>query len=156
MKQPEQRYQSAAELILDLQKVFLSPDGSYVYVNPLVDDSPTIQRNKEDITKIRKSLNKSGNRRKEDSTKDRIRINEENEEDEDYKDDKEMNPKLEKMILLITVLFGVLVGLCCILFYRKFIAFIPAIFWNNTAEYRTDNAGQNKSNDNGREKDRIC
>ena len=68
MKQPEQRYQSAAELILDLQKVFLSPDGSYVYVNPLVDDSPTIQRNKEDITKIRKSLNKSGNRRKEDST----------------------------------------------------------------------------------------
>ena len=44
MKQPEQRYQSAAELILDLQKVFLSPDGSYVYVNPLVDDYPTIQR----------------------------------------------------------------------------------------------------------------
>lgn len=40
-----------------------------MYVNPLVDDSPTIQRNKEDITKIRKSLNKSGNRRKEDSTK---------------------------------------------------------------------------------------
>ena len=115
MKQPEQRYQSAAELILDLQKVFLSPDGSYVYVNPLVDDSPTIQRNKEDITKIRKSLNKSGNRRKEDSTKDRIRINEENEEDEDYKDDKEMNPKLEKMILLITVLFGVLVA--CVVFY---------------------------------------
>ena len=115
MKQPEQRYQSAAELILDLQKVFLSPDGSYVYVNPLVDDSPTIQRNKEDITKIRKSLNKSGNRRKEDNTKDRIRINEENEEDEDYKDDKEMNPKLEKMILLITVLFGVLVA--CVVFY---------------------------------------
>ena len=26
MKQPEQRYQSAAEPILDLQKVFLSPD----------------------------------------------------------------------------------------------------------------------------------
>ena len=115
MKQPEQRYQSAAELILDLQKVFLSPDGSYVYVNPLVDDSPTIQRNKEDITKIRKSLNKSGNRRKEDNTKDRIRINEENEDDEDYKDDKEMNPKLEKMILLITVLFGVLVA--CVVFY---------------------------------------
>lgn len=86
-----------------------------MYVNPLVDDSPTIQRNKEDITKIRKSLNKSGNRRKEDSTKDRIRINEENEEDEDYKDDKEMNPKLEKMILLITVLFGVLVA--CVVFY---------------------------------------
>ena len=67
MKQPEQRYQSAAELILDLQKVFLSPDGNYVYVNPLVDDSPTIQRNTEDIEKFRKSL--TGTERKRDVEK---------------------------------------------------------------------------------------
>ena len=60
------------------------------------------------------------------------------------------------MILLITVLFGVLVA--CVVFYfiGNSLHLFPAIFWNNTAEYRTDNAGQNKSNDNGREKDRIC
>lgn len=114
MKQPEQRYQSAAELILDLQKVFLSPDGSYVYVNPLVDDSPTIQRNTEDIEKIRQTLNRSDSMRKKDLDKNRVRIKED-EEEEDYKDDESMSPKLEKMILVITILFGILVA--CIIFY---------------------------------------
>lgn len=107
MKQPEQRYQSAAELILDLQKVFLSPDGNYVYVNPLVDDSPTIQRNTEDIEKIRKSL--TGTERKRDVEEKKSQV------EEDYKDDASMNPKLEKLILVITIAFGVLVA--CIVFY---------------------------------------
>ena len=98
MKQPEQRYQSAAELILELQKVFLSPDGNYVYVNPLVDDSPTIQRNTEDIEKIRKSL--TGTERKRDVEKNRSRAEEEGDEEEDYKEDASMNPKLEKLITL--------------------------------------------------------
>lgn len=110
MKQPEQRYQSAAELILDLQKVFLSPDGNYVYVDPLVDDSPTIQRNKEDIEKIRKSL--TGTERKRDVEEKKSQVEE---EEEDYKDDASMNPKLEKLILVITIAFGVLVA--CIVFY---------------------------------------
>lgn len=110
MKQPEQRYQSAAELILDLQKVFLSPDGNYVYVNPLVDDSPTIQRNTEDIEKIRKSL--TGTERKRDVEEKKSQVEEEG---EDYKDDASMNPKLEKLILVITIAFGVLVA--CIVFY---------------------------------------
>ena len=113
MKQPEQRYQSAAELILDLQKVFLSPDGNYVYVNPLVDDSPTIQRNTEDIEKIRKSL--TGTERKRDVEEKKSQVEEEGEEEEDYKDDASMNPKLEKLILVITIAFGVLVA--CIVFY---------------------------------------
>lgn len=110
MKQPEQRYQSAAELILDLQKVFLSPDGNYVYVDPLVDDSPTIQRNTEDIEKIRKSL--TGTERKRDVEEKKSQVEE---EEEDYKDDASMNPKLEKLILVITIVFGVLVA--CIVFY---------------------------------------
>lgn len=113
MKQPEQRYQSAAELILDLQKVFLSPDGNYVYVDPLVDDSPTIQRNTEDIEKIRKSL--TGTERKRDVEEKKSQVEEEGEEEEDYKDDASMNPKLEKLILVITIVFGVLVA--CIVFY---------------------------------------
>ena len=113
MKQPEQRYQSAAELILDLQKVFLSPDGNYVYVDPLVDDSPTIQRNTEDIEKIRKSL--TGTERKRDVEEKKSQVEEEGEEEEDYKDDASMNPKLEKLILVITIAFGILVA--CIVFY---------------------------------------
>ena len=113
MKQPEQRYQSAAELIIDLQKVFLSPDGNYVYVNPLVDDSPTIQRNTEDLQRIRKSLTGTDYGRKRDDNRNRVR--EDDEENEDYKDDESIKPKLEKMILFITIIFGILVA--CIVFY---------------------------------------
>lgn len=114
MKQPEQRYQSAAELILDLQKVFLSPDGNYVYVDPLVDDSPTIQRNKEDIERIRKSMIQPEDGEQRESEKERLRTKDSSEEEEDYKDDESMSPKLEKMILIITIFFGVLVA--CVVF----------------------------------------
>lgn len=114
MKQPEQRYQSAAELILDLQKVFLSPDGNYVYVNPLVDDSPTIQRNTEDIKRIRKSMKTAEDGEQSEFEKDRLRTKDSSEEEEDYKDDESMSPKLEKMILVITIFFGVLVA--CVVF----------------------------------------
>ena len=42
-------------------------------------------------------------------------MEEEGDEEEDYKDDASMNPKLEKLILVITIVFGVLVA--CIVFY---------------------------------------
>lgn len=134
MKQPEQRYQSAAELILDLQKVFLSPDGNYVYVDPLVDDSPTIQRNTEDIEKIRKSL--TGTERKRDVEEKKSQVEEEGDEEEDYKDDASMNPKLEKLILVITIVFGVLVA--CIVFYL--VGNSLHLFWTSSNKGTTQTA----------------
>lgn len=115
MKQPEQRYQSAAELILDLQKVFLSPDGNYVYVNPLLDDSPTIQRNPEELERIKKTLTGDALDKTKEQDGKPLNLTEDKEEEEDYKDDASMSPKLEKMILIITIFFGVLVA--CIVFY---------------------------------------
>ena len=47
MKHPEERYQNAEDLIEDLKKVFSCPDGNYVYMDPLVDDSPTRARTRE-------------------------------------------------------------------------------------------------------------
>lgn len=110
MKQPEQRYQSAAELIIDLQKVFLSPDGEYVYVNPLMDDSPTIQRNRDEIEKV-KTLSQNENQSKQEKNY----YKDEDKEEEDYQDDESMNPKMEKMILVVTIFFGVFVA--CVVFY---------------------------------------
>lgn len=42
MKKPEERYQSAEELIADLQLVFDDVAGDYVGVVPVIDDSPTM------------------------------------------------------------------------------------------------------------------
>ena len=54
-KKPEERYQTAKDLIYDLERVFESPDGGYVYLDPLVDDSPTRPRTQEEIDAVRKS-----------------------------------------------------------------------------------------------------
>lgn len=108
-KRPEERYQTASELILDLQRVFLSPDGNYVYTKPQVDDSPTRARSEKEIEAIKQSLvaeTKSGAKPFE---------SREETEAEDYEDDKSMNPKLEKMILVITVVFGIM--LACLVFF---------------------------------------
>ncbi len=66
-----------------------------------------------------------------------------------------MNPKLEKMILLITVLFGVLVA--CVVFYfiGNSLQFIPPSAGTTQQSTEQTTQEQNKSNDNGREKDRY-
>ena len=42
-----------------LNRVFESPDGNYVYLDSLVDDSPTKARDKEEIEEVKRSLSKS-------------------------------------------------------------------------------------------------
>ena len=113
MKHPEERYQSAAELVEDLKKVFVCPDGNYVYMNPVVDDSPTKARSREEIEEIKKSLSdqersaKTGEVKLAETQTDH---QEDSEEDEDYDDDASMNPKMEKLIMGITIIFGILLG----------------------------------------------
>lgn len=109
-KRPEERYQTAGELIQDLQKVFLAPDGNYVYVNPQVDDSPTMARSRDEIEEIKHSLTEIG------AEKSGVRSQEQKREpEEDEEDDRSMNPKLEKLILFVAVAFGIL--LACLVFY---------------------------------------
>lgn len=99
-KRPEERYQSARDLISDLNRVFESPDGDYVYLDSLVDDSPTKARDKEEIEAIKRSL--SQNTPGADDEK-QIIITEDN---EDHEDDEEVTPGFEKMILVIAIFLG--------------------------------------------------
>ena len=118
MKHPEERYQSAAELVEDLKKVFSCPDGNYVYMNPLVDDSPTKARSREEIEEIKKSLSdhgEAGNPEEVKLAEKRPESEEDQKIEEDYDDDASMNPKMEKMIMGITIVFGILLG--CLVIY---------------------------------------
>ena len=49
MKKPEERYQTAEELIEDLKLVFQDTSGDYVGFAPAVDDSPTIMVDQEEL-----------------------------------------------------------------------------------------------------------
>ena len=113
-KRPEERYQTAAELIHDLQHVFTSPDGNYVYISPQVDDSPTRTRSDEEIEQIKKNLTEVGNG-SADPEKEEIRGQSADEDGEDYEDDASVHPKFEKLIMTITIVFGVF--LACLVFY---------------------------------------
>lgn len=102
-KRKEERYQNTVELIKDLEKVFAFPDGSYVVVNPIVDDDPTIipsDKQKEAIKKaILEQEYQSGRRKRY----------QEEDETEDYEDDETVAPKLEKVIIVITAIVGLFI-----------------------------------------------
>ncbi len=93
-KRPEERYQTAAELIKDLEQVFTSPDGNYVYAPLVEDDSPTKTATDEELAEIKNSL-------KEDNGEG---------EGEDYEDDDSMNPKMERMIIIIIIVVGIILA----------------------------------------------
>ena len=57
-KKPERRYQTIQELILDLKRVFTEPNGDYVQMTPVFNDSPTIMMSEEERNKIKAGVQK--------------------------------------------------------------------------------------------------
>lgn len=53
-KKPERRYLSAAEMIADLKRSIINPNGDFVKMaSPVVDDSPTINISEEEMNEIK-------------------------------------------------------------------------------------------------------
>ena len=101
MKSPEQRYQSARALIEDLKQVFLLPDGNYVYIDSLIDDSPTVDRDQNEIQKIKEELKKYEHEHADPEEQ----VSEESEETAD-----ESAKKMEKLVGLLAVVAGLVVA----------------------------------------------
>lgn len=105
-KKPEERYQTARDLIADLEQVFESPDGNYVYLAPVVDDSPTRDRTKEEIETIRKSYEKDNNKEQTGNGGTGGGTPPPDDE-EDKEDDEDTKPGFERMVLIISVVIGI-------------------------------------------------
>lgn len=52
-KKPERRYLTASELIRDLKRAITNPEGDFVQMNPMVNDSPTINLSAEELSQIK-------------------------------------------------------------------------------------------------------
>lgn len=52
-KKPDMRYMTASALIVDLKRALAEPDGDYVIISDVADDSPTIVLDKEDVSHLK-------------------------------------------------------------------------------------------------------
>ena len=104
-KNPDRRYQNMAQLIEDLKRSLLDPQGNFVNLSPLSAHAQTVQVTDSD----RKQLNQTAHRQ---------RYQEEDEEDEDYRqgsgdeedeDDDAVSSKLEKAITIGGFLIGAVI-----------------------------------------------
>ncbi len=108
MKKPEERYQTADELIEDLKLVFQDTSGDYVGFAPAVDDSPTILVDQDEL------------QQKEDEEKEKAGEPESDEENgylaEDDGEEEGMNSKIEKLIIVLAAVVGAIILIAVITF----------------------------------------
>ncbi|MBQ9157108.1 MAG: Stk1 family PASTA domain-containing Ser/Thr kinase [Eubacterium sp.] len=181
-KRPEERYSTAGELIDDLLRVFESPDGNYVYLDSLVDDSPTRARTRDEIDAIKKSLgggygpdgsnnqdrreglaDESGSgkrpaRKKSGNVNWRAGAEDKDREtrilEEDYNDDEETRPRFEKMILIVSVIIGIGLG-CFIIFVVGRSMHLFRLPFEKTTESTTEAPGSEASTQASTEAEKV-
>lgn len=103
------RYQNASELISDLEHVFTSPDGNYVFIEDgQEDESPTIKRDQAEIERIKQSLAgdsgdqpEGGRNYQPDGSPDQNR-----DDEEDREDDDRSKAKMQGIMRIVTILVG--------------------------------------------------
>ncbi len=120
-KSPDRRYQSMAELIVDLKQSLINPDEDFVKVIDPDEEASTRMITDRDMVRIKRqsdqrdSMDEAMRLRKKNE---RYYEEEEEEEDDDWEDDEDdedYDPKMEKITTILAVVAALLVG-CIVLF----------------------------------------
>jgi len=116
MKKPEERYQTADDLIADLRLVFEDTSGGYVGVVPAIDDSPTIMIDQNELTQRINTPKKDQKIQQEEPLKDE----EQNAYlDEDDEEESGMNSKIENLVIVLAAVVGAIILISIIVFVVK-------------------------------------
>lgn len=116
MKKPEERYQTADELIGDLKLVFQDTSGDYVGMTPMVDDSPTILINPHDIQQKMKEEPQSNVKDDKENT---VESNAYLDPDDEEEEEGGMNSKIEKLVIVLAAVVGAIILISVIVFVIK-------------------------------------
>ena len=108
-KKTELRYPSAADLIADLKMFLQDPAGEYGIIRPLYENSETIFIPSGDVDKIKAASGKTAADEPE-------RIADEDEESEG-----DVDPKLEKALIIGSIVVAIIIGIVIIYMLGKFI-----------------------------------
>lgn len=113
MKKPEDRYQTADELITDLKLVFEDTSGGYVGIVPVIDDSPTIMIDQNELTQ-RIQTNENDNTQPVEDPDGNAYV-----EDDDEEEETGMNSKIEKLVIVLAAVVGAIILISIIVFVVK-------------------------------------
>lgn len=103
-KKPDLRYMTAAALISDLKRAIAEPDGDYVMIDDMTDDSPTLILGDEELNTLKDARNYG-------------EMPEEvvSEEEEELLDEDAIDPKLERILKICSGVVAVIIVLVVIL-----------------------------------------
>ncbi|MCI9050909.1 MAG: Stk1 family PASTA domain-containing Ser/Thr kinase [Lachnospiraceae bacterium] len=113
-KKPERRYAKASDVIADLKKSLITPDEDFVQLIPVNPQAPTISLTEEEVTVLKKNSN-----REEENERPVLPKSKANPNSNFYKEEVEegdrVNPKVEKMMTILSVVAAVLI-VCLLIF----------------------------------------
>ena len=122
-KKPEERYQTAGELIVDLKKLFEDPEGSFVKMPVFVDDSPTQLIGDAEISQIKSQIADRSIEKSELSNteikKQKASKQEEGMVDGDEEEDIAVSGKLEKLVVILAIVVAVIIAIGIFSFIGK-------------------------------------
>lgn len=115
-KKPERRYSAASELIQDLKKSLMNPNGDFVKMSPgTIVDSPTIHLSDEEMNHIKNASKKEPVYY--DNKRERIPKKMKKEEEEELDS---IDSRLEKVLLPLSIVAAVVLGLTILFLLAKF------------------------------------
>lgn len=122
-KKPEYRYGNMQEVIADLRKALVNPNGDFVQYNSAVDDSRTVVIGKSELEQIRSGRKGAGNGAQVPSVEHRTGRNSsqphENGKNRKTERDEDINPGIEKLLTAAGVAVAVIIIIILIIVFSK-------------------------------------
>ncbi|MGN0353400.1 MAG: Stk1 family PASTA domain-containing Ser/Thr kinase [Roseburia sp.] len=106
-KNPDRRYESMGDLLVDLKKALISPNEDFVVMVPASNQDKTRVIEKEELDEIKKEASKIFYQDEEDEDADTE--NEDTDEEDEEDEDGAINPKMEKAITIMGIVAGVVI-----------------------------------------------
>lgn len=107
-KNPDRRYESISDLLVDLKKALISPDEDFVTIVPVGQDKTRVIQ-KEDVEAIQKESGKVYYADEEDSEDADSEEEGDDESDEDDEDGGFLNPRMEKAVTIMGIVAAVII-----------------------------------------------
>jgi serine/threonine-protein kinase len=123
-KNPDRRYQTVADLLVDLRKSLISPDEDFVVIAPVVDSGKTKVISEEEIQQIKNGVSPAAQTEAEKPvivapTPAKEYENKSVDEDEEDEDEDALSPAMDKAVTIFGIIFAVLIVIVIIVLAMK-------------------------------------